>query len=591
VSPTDDFGPDLKAWLEATKLKDQDAASRAAQALQRKRAERNLSNLDDVAGAIAGRAEVLSIEGAKADAVEASNLAVRFAPDSAAHLVSKAGVEGKAGEAWRALDLAWSNPFEHGRLLSALLLGLLGASALFTLGFSLALLIRYAAVFSHDVAEGLSPSLKPLALFMAVLFLALPLAGFMGWGYLPFWWITLFFIFESRAEKTVSIVLLAGLALASLAVPAINHQRTVESARSARPLYLAATGGTSAEAEALVKERLAADPADLEWSLLSANLARRAGRLDEAAAALQARASVDSRFAHNAAALELYKGNFAGAQPGFTQASEGSLSATDRATALYNLSLVQVNTLAFDQSKESRRKGDALDAPTLARFEQLFTFSREGSDLKAPPDIVPDPSRILGDALPGLHVTAENAVSRLAVVAVALLLFIPGVMRFRGVQSFSKQCPKCGTTFCWLCQTRSTSQDVCSQCHHLFVVKRGIPPAARAAKTQEINRHAARRNWLHRLASLAAPGAGHLSVGHFVLGLPLLLVWATALGGLLTVQYFAPLLVAGGPLGATLKTGFGVLVVLTYVAAQAVKVRAPVVALAPRRRVKAGEEA
>ncbi len=591
VSPTDDFGPDLKAWLDATKLQDQDAASRAAMALQRRRAERNLSSLDDVAGALSGRAEVRASEGAKADAVAALDLAIRFAPDSAAHHVHKAQVEGRLGEASDALDLAWANPLERGRLLSPWLLGLLTISALFTVGFSLAVLIRYAAVFSHDVAEGLSGPLKPLALFMAVLFLALPLAGFMGWGYLPFWWLTLLFVFQSRAEKAVSILLLLGLALASLALPAIDHQRAVEAARVARPLYLAATGGTSAEAEALVKERLAADPTDLEWSLLSASLSRRGGRFEEAAAALQARASVDPRFAHNAAALELNKGNFAGAEPGFRQASEGSLSAKDRATALYNLSLVQVNTLAFDQSKASRKKGDALDAPTLARYERLFSFSREGSDLQAPPDIVPAPSRILGDHLPVLHLTIGNAVSRLTIVAIALLLFIPGVMKFRGVQSFSKQCPKCGATFCWLCQTRSTSQDVCSQCHHLFVVKRGIPPAARVAKNQEISRHLTRRTWLHRLASLAAPGSGHLSVGHLVVGFPMLLLWSMAMGGLLTVQYLAPLLVAGDPLGSTLRMGFGAVAALTYVAAQAMKPKAPVVAVTRRRPVKADEEA
>lgn len=583
TTPTDDFGPDLKAWLDAVKLQDQDSAMKALASLQRRRAERNLTSVDDVAAAIAGRAEARAFEGAPADSVEALDAAIAFAPDSASYHVKKAAAQGKVGDAWSALDLALANPLEQQRIESVVLLGLLVVGALFAIGFSFALLLRYGAVFSHDVAEGLPDPLKSLALFMAVLFCALPLAGLMGWGYLPFWWLALLFIFQSRPEKAVSTALLIALALSSLALPKVLHQRAVEASPTARPLYLVASGGTSVEGEAAVRERLAADPTDTEWSLLSASLSRRAGRFDEAMQALLAKANADPRFAHNAAALELNKGNFPDAVSGFTAATEASISARDRATALYNLSLVQVNTLSFDQSKESRKKGDALDAAALARYDRLFSFDRGGSMLQAPPDIVPEPSRILKGAIPVFRLTADNAVSRLTLVAVVLLLFIPAILKFRGAQSFSKQCPKCGTTFCWLCQTRSTSQDVCSQCHYLFVVKRGIPPAARAAKNHEITRYVTVKALLHRIASLVAPGAGHLSVGHFSLGLPVLLLWAVSAGAVVTLRYLAPALITGGPLGSALQTAFGLLAALTYLVAQAVKPKAPVVAAAPRR--------
>ena len=583
TTPTDEFGPDLKAWLDAVKLQDQDSAMKALASLQRRRAERNLTSVDDVAAAIAGRAEARAFEGAPADSVEALDAAIAFAPDSASYHVKKAAAQGKVGDAWSALDLALANPLEQQRIESVVLLGLLVVGALFAIGFSFALLLRYGAVFSHDVAEGLPDPLKSLALFMAVLFCALPLAGLMGWGYLPFWWLALLFIFQSRPEKAVSTALLIALALSSLALPKVLHQRAVEASPTARPLYLVASGGTSVEGEAAVRERLAADPTDTEWSLLSASLSRRAGRFDEATQALLAKANADPRFAHNAAALELNKGNFPGAVSGFTAATEASISARDRATALYNLSLVQVNTLSFDQSKESRKKGDALDAAALARYDRLFSFDRGGSMLQAPPDIVPEPSRILKGAIPVFRLTADNAVSRLTLVAVVLLLFIPAILKFRGAQSFSKQCPKCGTTFCWLCQTRSTSQDVCSQCHYLFVVKRGIPPAARAAKNHEITRYVTVKALLHRIASLVAPGAGHLSVGHFSLGLPVLLLWAVSAGAVVTLRYLAPALITGGPLGSALQTAFGLLAALTYLVAQAVKPKAPVVAAAPRR--------
>ncbi len=88
---------------------------------------------------------------------------------------------------------------------------------------------------------------------------------------------------------------------------------------------------------------------------------------------------------------------------------------------------------------------------------------------------------------------------------------------------------------------------------------------------------------LHRIASLIAPGAGHLSIGHFAFGFPVLVVWALSAGGLITIHYLAPTLVAGAPLGPKFQTAFGVVAALTYVIAQAVKPKAPVVAAAPRR--------
>jgi hypothetical protein len=83
TSPLDEFGPDLKAWLDATKVQDEESASRALKALQRRRAERNLSTVDEVAGILAGRGESRAAEGKAGDAASALAAATLFAPDSA----------------------------------------------------------------------------------------------------------------------------------------------------------------------------------------------------------------------------------------------------------------------------------------------------------------------------------------------------------------------------------------------------------------------------------------------------------------------------------------------------------------------------
>ena len=123
------------------------------------------------------------------------------------------------------------------------------------------------------------------------------------------------------------------------------------------------------------------------------------------------------------------------------------------------------------------------------------------------------------------------------------------------------------------------------------MVKRGIPPAARSAKNREITRYVTIKALLHRIASLAAPGAGHLAVGDFMVGFPVLMVWAVCAGTVITVHYLAPMLVAGEPLGPMFRNWFGGVAFLTYLVAQAVKPKAPVVAPVQRRVAKVDEEA
>jgi hypothetical protein len=122
TTPTDGFGPGLKAWLDASKAQDQDAAAKALAGLQRMRAERNLTSVDDLAGALFGRAEARAGEGTPADSLDAVKAAISFAPDNAAYRVRKAEIEGKAADAWSALDLALANPLEEGRVLSVVYL-------------------------------------------------------------------------------------------------------------------------------------------------------------------------------------------------------------------------------------------------------------------------------------------------------------------------------------------------------------------------------------------------------------------------------------------------------------------------------------
>lgn len=579
TSPTDDFGPDLKAWLEAVKISNKEAAETAFKAIQRRRAERAIENLEDVAAAVRGRAETLRQEGRAEDAAEAFRLATLLAPDSpvAAHATARGG--GSLADARAALALAQSHPFASVEVAAATRIAVLLGLFLFSWGLGVGLLLRYGPVLAHDLMEALPGALKPTSLFLAALFLALPLAGLLGWGFLPFWWMAVLFVFQVPAERAASGVIIGLLALSGTVLPAIDAPRRLVGAVAAERALDVARGGVNGEAASTLATRSAESPDDADLRLLRANLLRRSGRGAEALAALT-EGGGDPRFAHNAAAFAL----LAGAAPEALAGFEGAVAAgpaRDRAIANYNLSLAFKNSLRLDEGAAARRAGDAIDAALLARFDRILTYDRDGANVPAPPEISP------ALAIPGLlgaSLTARDMLNRLFAFALVIVAFVLVLMSWRGNRSFSKQCEKCGQTFCWLCQVRSTSVEVCSQCFHLFVVRKGISAQARAAKNQEIDRFNLYKNLQHRLFGALAPGSSHVAAGHWIVGLPVLLVWASGLGLVLTLRMSAPPILSQGPLGSTAaNVGIG-LAVLAFVVAQAIKPKPPVIVRPKRER-------
>lgn len=584
-TPTDDFGPDLKAWMEAVKLSNKDAAGAAIARLQRKRAERGIENLSDVASAIRGRGEVFLSEGRSAEAKDAFALAAFFAPDSAESALGSARVTGTIAEGRGALAFARFRPWNEASVRATWLVALYSGLFLVSWGFGIGLLVRYAPVFAHDVTEGLPASLKPVSFFLAAIFLALPLAAVLGWGFLPFWWMALLFIFQSRAEKITTGSLLALLALSSLGLPYLAApQQLLGASVSADGLEIE-DGGINSAGLSAVTQKLASAPQDAELRLLKSTLLRRAGRVAESETTLQG--LNDARAAHNLAALALLRGSAADALPGF-EGTTATGSASEKAISNFNKSLALTSLLRFDEGKAARSTGDSLDAPLLARIDRIFTFDKDGSQVPAPPPIVAGLGPSLRDELSKIRVGPRDLISRFSLFAFGTTILVLLLMAWRGRQSFSKQCAKCGTTFCWLCQVRSTSVEVCTQCHHLFVVRKGISAQARNAKNAEIERYALFRQVTHRSLSLIAPGSSHIAAGHWALGLPLLLLWGGALGTFLTLRFAAPSLVAANPFGQTLAQAMLAALVIAVVAAQLLKPK--VATVGPTRAKREREE-
>ena len=80
--------------------------------------------------------------------------------------------------------------------------------------------------------------------------------------------------------------------------------------------------------------------------------------------------------------------------------------------------------------------------------------------------------------------------------------------RWRGGKAFTMRCTKCGTPFCRRCHLGQVAGGLCTQCHHLFVVRDGVSGPARNRKLLEVQKEEARRDRVFRVLSLLVPGAG-----------------------------------------------------------------------------------
>jgi len=150
--------------------------------------------------------------------------------------------------------------------------------------------------------------------------------------------------------------------------------------------------------------------------------------------------------------------------------------------------------------------------------------------------------------------------NRFAAAAIVFGLAVLALSRWRGPRAFTMRCIKCGTPFCRHCHIGPATSGLCTQCHHLFVVRDGVSGPARNQKLLEVQKEDKRREMVFRVLSLIAPGAGHVYARRVPAGLGFLFGWAALLSlavvaGLLLPFTDAPSMLApswGWILGALL---------------------------------------
>jgi tetratricopeptide (TPR) repeat protein len=583
------------AYLKAERAGDTENARRTFAEIRRLRIERNVLNLDSLGLALVAQGQERLKKGELDRAEESFRSAVALAPNLPDGHLGLAAVEMKKGPFGIVTTIGHTVagvlarlPTLRGELLALTLLAPVGLLAAFavTIVFGLAMVVRHGGLLRHDLMESVGPARSPsVSLAFWVVLLLLPVVSFQGYGWLPLWWLALLFVYMTGLEKAVAVLLLV-LTVAVGPAVALLESRLL-AARN--PLFWAAAaaldGSSDSRAVADLDAAIKKTPDDRDLVYLMAAHHKKAGRYDEAMQLYRTLLQADPNDGiakNNLANLEYARGELPSAIARYQQGNSGEGPSALIATFHYNESLAHLQKFEYQPAQESRSHADRLDPGVVAEYDRTWKFDNGNYavvDLNLSHDQVwvkfagtpagVGARNVVRTPPPALQATLlPSLVNRFSGAVAAFVLVVMLVSIWRGRRSFTMHCAKCGTAFCRRCHLGAVIGDLCTQCHHLFMVRDGVSGPARNKKLMEVQKVDARRSRIFRLLSVFSPGAGQLYAQKTLAGTVLLVVWYL-LGALviLSGRVFA---VTEAPADLTRPWGAGVaavLLVLTWVLA------------------------
>jgi tetratricopeptide (TPR) repeat protein len=453
--------------------------------------------------------------------------------------------------------------------------------------FALTMLLRHATLLRHDFEETLGSG--NIAFGLAVAALLLPAVTFQGWGWLPLWWLAVLFIYMSPIEKGVAVLAL----LTTLAVGPVVGDVESRLLAQQNPLFrasmLAVEGEPDSRAVWQLEDAVRTNQADRDLQYLVAIQYKKAGRYLDAGNVYKEilRASPTDSFAlNNLANVEFAGGEYPAAIARYKQGIDSGPPADIAATFYYNLSLAHLQRFEYQPAQEARSQADRLASGLTRSYDELWKYDKGDYavvDLNLSPRQVWAKFAGLREGVGAKNVAGnpdaeppgdgwKPFVNRFSAFPLVFVVTFVGLGRWRGSKAFTMRCLKCGTPFCRLCHLGVVTGGLCTQCHHLFVVRDGVSGPARNQKLLEVQKEDSRRDRVFRILSLLIPGAGHFYANKALIGLPLVFLWSAVLAvGLLTYRLL-PLTEAAGPLSPpwTLVLG-GLLLLVLYVTANRVR--------------------
>jgi tetratricopeptide (TPR) repeat protein len=583
------------SYLKADRAGDGENARRTFAEIRRLRIERNVLNLENLGLALAAQGQERLKKGELDRAEESFRSALALAPNLPEGHLGLAAVETKRSPFGIVTALGDTVagalarlPTLRGELLATTLfvpLALVVALAVAAV-FAFSMVVRHGGLLRHDLMESVGPARSPsVSLAFWTVLLLLPAVGFQGYGWLPLWWLALLFVYMSGLEKAVSVFVLVLTVAVGPAVAFLESRMLA----ARNPLFWAAAGALDAGADSRAIADLDAAmkqaPDDRDLVYLLAAHQKKAGRYDEAMqlyrALLQSDPS-DGIAKNNLANLEYARGELPSAIARYQQGALGEGSSELVATFHYNESLAHLQKFEYQPAQESRSHADRLNSGVVAMYDRTWKYDNGNYavvDLNLTHEQVwakfsgtaagVGTKNVTRTAPPAVEAgLVASLVNRFSGSVAVFALVVMLVSIWRGGRSFTMHCVKCGTPFCRRCHLGAVIGDLCTQCHHLFMVRDGVSGPARNKKLMEVQKVDARRARIFRILSVFSPGAGQLYARKTLGGLLIVLVWYLLAALVILAGRVFAVTEAPSALGKPWGVGVvAVLLVLTWVAA------------------------
>jgi len=600
------------AQRKAEAANEREAANTARNELSRLRVERNVRSLESVALALVGRGLRRLADGSREEAEQDLRQALSLdpsLPDAHFALARAQAAAGPIGYV-SAVQTRLSGLLAFARTpRGSLNFRLVALPALFVTlyvvmaAWAATLLVRHGILLRHDVEEGLGPARgRALGPGLLALLLAAPALCFLGWGWLPIWWLALLFTYMATLERVVTCAMVVATVCTGPAAELLERSARLAQDPLYRSMLVAVEGGSDARALAELERASTRNPEDRDLVYLRAMLFRKAGRTDDAASlyrTLLARDQNDVVATNNLANLEFAGRDFSAAIARYKQVAEAGARPAVEATVRYNLSLAYLQRFERQRSDEARAQAERL-APDLVR--SYDTDWQYGNGEYAVVDLGlsvgqleakmgGEPSRVARENVagkeqgPGASASLGSLFNRFGAAGLAFALVVLLSHWRRGTRMFTLRCLKCGTPFCRRCHLGAVVAGLCTQCHHLFVVRDGVSGPARNQKLLEVQSEEERRDRVFRALSLFSPGAGQIYGQKPLLGLLFSTLWygslvtAVLAGRVLPITEVPAALRGSGSLVLA-----GLVMVVTYVVANLARPEAEVAAAFSRQR-------
>ena len=382
----------------------------------------------------------------------------------------------------------------------------------------------------HDLREALrfgSPRVRTVLSWGA---LAMPALV----GLSPWWWVIMAGLLLWPYFGMPTRCLAAAGAVFLFLLPVAMRERAALLTLSERPLLAAVVqvregNWTMADLETLKSEAdhgTAGVPGVNAFALA----ARHLGRLDEAEAAIRA----GLQAAPGNAVLWLNLGNIAFSRQDVAGAIANYIKAEELAPQLfaahYNLGIAYREGFKFAESETETRRAGELDPEATAFYTGLATSSLKGFTVdglsrteelwalaRASGEEQSAATEHLWEAL-----MLGTPIAAWPTVFGVLLLLGAGFGLWRLKRGSATECLRCGRVFCPRCQP-GRREELCLQCHHIFVKKEGVDARVRVQKMGDIKTWERVLRVRHIACAVIAPGGGHLSKGRFGPGVLMLL--------------------------------------------------------------------